>query len=210
MNMDYIISGSSLHMPYYHIVKYTLYKVKKNLNTPVLTDCILQDWVNYFFPEPFKSEMQISWNFIPHLLFSKNKGNFHMAIRPAKKVSNNIINDRRTVSSASSFCESKQTTHLSCSQLMLMLFNYGVGENSWESLGWQGVPTSPLKRKSVLNIHWKDWCWSWNSNPLATWCEELTRLKRPWSWERLKADGEGDARGWNGWWHHRLYRHEFE
>ena len=29
-------------------------------------------------------------------------------------------------------------------------------------------------RKSVLNIHWKDWCWSWNSNNLATWCEELT------------------------------------
>ena len=31
-------------------------------------------------------------------------------------------------------------------------------------------------RKSVLNIHWKDWCWSWNSNTLATWCEELTNL----------------------------------
>ena len=30
------------------------------------------------------------------------------------------------------------------------------------------------ERKSVLNIHWKDWCWSWNSNTLATWCEELT------------------------------------
>ena len=33
---------------------------------------------------------------------------------------------------------------------------------------------------SVLNIHWKVWCWSWNSNTLATWCEELTHLKRPW------------------------------
>ena len=21
-----------------------------------------------------------------------------------------------------------------------------------------------LTRKSVLNVHWKDWCWSWNSN----------------------------------------------
>ena len=40
----------------------------------------------------------------------------------------------------------------------------------------------------------KDWCWSWNSNTLATWCEELTHLKRPWCWERLKA-GEGDNRG---------------
>ena len=76
----------------------------------------------------------------------------------------------------------------------LMLFNCGIGEDSWESLGLQGDPTSPFWRKSVLNIHWKDWCWSWNSNTLATSCEELTHLKRPWCWERLKAVGEGDDR----------------
>ena len=51
----------------------------------------------------------------------------------------------------------------------------------------------------VLGVHWKDWCWSWNSNTLATWCEELTHLKRPWCWERLGAGGEGDDRGWDGW-----------
>ena len=45
-----------------------------------------------------------------------------------------------------------------------MLLNCGVGEDSWESLGLQGDPTSPFWRRSVLNIHWKDWCWSWNSN----------------------------------------------
>ena len=55
-----------------------------------------------------------------------------------------------------------------------------------------------ILRKSVLNIHWKDWCWSWNSNPLATWCEELTPWKRPRCWERLKTGGEGDDRGWDG------------
>ena len=33
----------------------------------------------------------------------------------------------------------------------------------------------------------------------ATWFEELTRWKRPWCWERLKAGGEGDDRGWDGW-----------
>ena len=54
-------------------------------------------------------------------------------------------------------------------------------------------------RKSVLNIHWKDWCWSWNSNTLATWCEELTYWKRPWCWEGLRAEGEGENRGWDGW-----------
>ena len=34
---------------------------------------------------------------------------------------------------------------------------------------------------------------------LATWGEELTHLKRPWCWESLKAGGEGDDRGWDGW-----------
>ena len=38
-----------------------------------------------------------------------------------------------------------------------------------------------------------------NSNTLATWCEELTHLQRPWCWERLMAGGEGDDRGWDGW-----------
>ena len=45
----------------------------------------------------------------------------------------------------------------------------------------------------------EDWCWSSNSNTLATWWEELTHLKRPWCWERLKAGEEGDDRGWDGW-----------
>jgi len=49
------------------------------------------------------------------------------------------------------------------------------------------------------DIHWKDWCCSWNSNTLATWCEELTHWKRPWSWERLKAGREGDDRRWDVW-----------
>ena len=34
---------------------------------------------------------------------------------------------------------------------------------------------------------------------LATWCEELTHLKRPWCWERSRAGGEGDNREWDGW-----------
>ena len=60
-------------------------------------------------------------------------------------------------------------------------------------------PPSPPKRRSVLSVHWKDWCWSWNSNTLATWCEELTHLKRPWCWKRLRAGGEGDYEGWDDW-----------
>ena len=41
--------------------------------------------------------------------------------------------------------------------------------------------------------------WSWNSNNWPTWCEELTQWKRAWWWKRLKAGGEGDDRGWDGW-----------
>ena len=37
------------------------------------------------------------------------------------------------------------------------------------------------------------------SNTLATWYKELTHWKRPWCWERFKAGGEGDDRGWGGW-----------
>ena len=75
-----------------------------------------------------------------------------------------------------------------------MLLNCGVGKDFWEPIGLQGYLTSSSQSKSVLNIHWKDWCWSWNSSTLATWCKELTHLKRPWCWGRLKAGGEGDDR----------------
>ena len=54
------------------------------------------------------------------------------------------------------------------------------------------------------DIHWKDWCWSWNYNTVATWCEELTHWKRPWCWERLKAEGEGTTGYEMVGWHHRL------
>ena len=50
-----------------------------------------------------------------------------------------------------------------------------------------------ILRKSTPNIHWKDWCWNWSSNTLATWFEELTHWKRPWCWERLKGR---KRRGW--------------
>ena len=81
----------------------------------------------------------------------------------------------------------------------LMLLNCVVGEDSWESLGLQGDPTSLSWRRSVLGVHWKDWCWGWNSNTLAISCKELTHWKRLWCWVGLGAGGEGDDRGWDGW-----------
>ena len=61
------------------------------------------------------------------------------------------------------------------------------------------VPWRARSNPSILNIHWKNWCWNWSSNTLATWCKKLTRWKRSWFWERLKAGGERDDRGWDGW-----------
>ena len=55
------------------------------------------------------------------------------------------------------------------------------------------------KRKTTLNTHWKNWCWSWSSNTLATLCEESIYWKRPWCWERLKAGGGEDNRGCSDW-----------
>ena len=52
----------------------------------------------------------------------------------------------------------------------------------------------------------KGWCWNGSSNTLATWCEELTHWKRPWSWERWKEKGERGSRGWDYW----LHEYEFE
>ena len=57
--------------------------------------------------------------------------------------------------------------------------------NSFELWCWRillRVPwTARRSNQSILkavNIRWKDWCWNWNSNTLATWFEELTHLLR--------------------------------
>ena len=71
----------------------------------------------------------------------------------------------------------------------------------------------------ISSEYWKDWCWSWNSNTLATWCKELTHWKRPSCWERLKVHHDGRDWRWKEkgttedemtGWHHRFHGHEFE
>ena len=58
----------------------------------------------------------------------------------------------------------------------------------------------------MLNIHWKDWWWSWRSNTLATWCKEPTHWKKTLmlrkiegrkrrGWQRMRwLDGITDSR----------------
>ena len=53
-------------------------------------------------------------------------------------------------------CESWTWRKLSAEELMLL--NCGVGEDSWESLGLQGDPASPLWRRWALGFLWKEWC----------------------------------------------------
>ena len=101
--------------------------------------------------------------------------------------------------------------------MTVILLWFQGGFRSWEKLGmvvinpliaWLCLASFYLKNKihiqQRLRYDWSvslscDWCWTWNSNTLATWCEELTHLKRPWCWERLRAGGEGDSIGWDGW-----------
>ena len=63
----------------------------------------------------------------------------------------------------------------------------------------------PILKRSILSVHWKDWCWSWNSNTLATWCEEADSFektlmlgkvegRRRWGQQRMRwLDGITDA-----------------
>ena len=48
-----------------------------------------------------------------------------------------------------------------------------------------------ILKEITLNINWKDWCWKWSSNTLATWGKEQTLWQTLWCWERLRAGGEG-------------------
>ena len=67
-----------------------------------------------------------------------------------------------------------------------------------------------ILKEIIPGVHWKDWCWSWNSNPLATTCKELTHGKDPdagkdWGQEE-KGTTEDEITGW----HHGLDGRESE
>ena len=86
-------------------------------------------------------------------------------------------------------------------------------KESWALKNWcfwtmvlEKTLESPLDYKEiqlVLGVHRKDWCWSWNSNTLATSCKELTHLKNPdagkdWGQEE-KGTTEDEMVGWHHW-----------
>ena len=54
-------------------------------------------------------------------------------------------------------------------------------------------------RKSILNIHRKDWCLRLKPQYFGFFVCWTNSLARSWCWERLKAKGEGSDRRWEGW-----------
>ena len=71
-------------------------------------------------------------------------------------------------------------------------------EDSWESLGLQRDQTSQSQRKFILNIHWKDRCWSW-----LQYFGHLRRragsLEKTLTLGKIEGRGEDDDRGRDGW-----------
>ena len=87
-------------------------------------------------------------------------------------------------------------------------------KESWAAKNWCFWPVvlektleTPLDCKEIQPVHPKgDQFWVFiggthveAETPVLWPLEELTHLKRPWCWERWKAGGEGDDRGWDGW-----------
>ena len=89
-------------------------------------------------------------------------------------------------------------------------------EESWAPKNWcfwtvvlEKTLNSPMDFKEIQPVHSEgDQPWDFfgrndakAKTPVlwATSCEELTHWKRPRCWERLRAGGEGDNRGWDGW-----------
>ena len=65
-----------------------------------------------------------------------------------------------------------------------------------------------VQRKSILNIHWKDWCWSsniWPPNTKSWLIREDPDAGKDWRQEE-KGMTEDEMVGW----HHWLDGHEFE
>ena len=85
---------------------------------------------------------------------------------------------------------------------------------------WEKTPESSLDYGEIqpvnptgnqpLNIHWKDWCWSWSSNTLAPNWKTWLIGKDPDTGKDWRREEKGTAEGEMVEWHHQLNGHEFE
>ena len=90
-----------------------------------------------------------------------------------------------------------------------MPLNCGVEEDSWVTLGLQADPTSPSWKRSVLGVHWKDWCWSWNSNIWPPDAKSWLIGKDPDDGKDWGQEEKGTAEDETVGWHHQLNGEEF-
>ena len=75
-----------------------------------------------------------------------------------------------------------------------MLLKCGVGEDSWESLDSKEIqPVHPKGNQSWMFFGRTDT----KAEIPILWPPYVKNWKRPWCWERLKAGGEGNDRGWD-------------
>ena len=106
----------------------------------------------------------------------------------------------------------KLKAHSSCTQQtwLMVSFVLGTGLCTWykgelngitlvlkeiqRNLYWKGYSLLIEHPYIPWIYHWKDWCRTWSSNTLVTWCKELTHWKGPWCWERLKERRRGRQR----------------
>ena len=104
-----------------------------------------------------------------------------------------------------------QLRSISCSPVRMWDHKEGwVMKNWWFQVAvLQKTLESPLDSTEIKPVQWRDWCWSWSSNTLVTWCKEPTHWKRPWYWERLRQE-KGEAEDENAGWHHWLSGRESE
>ena len=78
-----------------------------------------------------------------------------------------------------------------------MLLNCGVGEDL--RVPWTARRSNQSILKEISSEYsLQGWCWSWNSNTLATWWTESLE-KTQSCWARLKTGGGEDSRWWDGW-----------
>ena len=134
-----------------------------------------------------------------------------------------LILGRKTMTNLGSILKSRDITLLTkvhiVKAMVFPVVMYGCESWTIKKADWQRIDAFELSCwRRLLRVPWtarranqsilkeispeyslEDWCWSWSSNTLATWCEEQSHWKRPWFWERLRAGGEGDNRGWDGW-----------
>ena len=84
-----------------------------------------------------------------------------------------------------------------------MLLKCAFVEDSWESLGLQGDPTSPFWKRSALAFFWKEWYWSWTP---VLWPPHAkiwligkdSDAGRDWGQEE-KGTTEDEMAGWHHW-----------